>query len=285
MSETVLMSPAPMDLQAVGQRELRHFTSIDSTNTYMASLASVSDVPSMTTVWADHQSAGRGRYDRSWVDNPGHSLLLTTLVKVPTLMLNWVTLLAGIAMSRALQPADVSVKWPNDLILAGKKVGGMLSEHVGTVPIGDAGMTCPGDSIHQVIVGIGVNLGDAPDVPDGYPGSVPGFNGGDRRRVIGDFLDRYADLFALADDPAMRTPLSKDPAMPRVFDVWRQAYCDVMEGMGEQATIRHPDNTVEQLTVSGISLDGSLIADRGGKRTLITCGDVALAGMKLPPAP
>ena len=99
------------------------------------------DLPIGSVVVADHQTAGRGRLDRRW-DAPPGSALLASFVLDPHPLLS---LAAGVAAAEACGP-DVRLKWPNDLMLRGRKLGGILVEVGGG----------------KAVVGIGINLTSAP---------------------------------------------------------------------------------------------------------------------------
>jgi BirA family biotin operon repressor/biotin-[acetyl-CoA-carboxylase] ligase len=108
-------------------------------------------------VVAEHQTAGRGRLDRSW-ETPARSGLTFSLLLRPSVPLPswpWLPLLAGYAVDKALKAAgfEASVKWPNDVLLDGRKLCGILIE----VPSSAAG---------RVVIGVGLNvnnsLADAP---------------------------------------------------------------------------------------------------------------------------
>ncbi len=92
-------------------------------------------------VVADHQTAGRGRLDRRWVARPGTALLASFVLNAHPLL----SLASGVAAAEACGP-DVGLKWPNDLMLRGRKLGGILVEVSGA----------------RAVVGIGINLTAAP---------------------------------------------------------------------------------------------------------------------------
>lgn len=104
-------------------------------------------------VLARHQTAGKGRLDRTWSDQAGDSLLATTVapIAMPYDRVGLIALLAGIAVARALERwgIDVALKWPNDVVLDGRKLGGILIQTRLGVPI-------------TVLTGIGLNLGSVP---------------------------------------------------------------------------------------------------------------------------
>ncbi len=99
------------------------------------------ELPVGSIVVADHQRAGRGRLDRRWEAPPGTALLVSfVLAKNPVL-----SLAAGVAAAQACGP-DVRLKWPNDLLLDDRKLGGILVE----------------TNAEKAICGIGINLWWAP---------------------------------------------------------------------------------------------------------------------------
>ena len=125
--------------------ELYYLERAKSTNSVMATGASW---PPFSVVMTEEQTAGRGRLGRTWISRPGESLALSAMV--PALPdgpgLTWVPLLAGACLVEAMRSAglaSVGLKWPNDVVVAGKKLAGVLCE------------------VHAnggVIVGVGLNL-------------------------------------------------------------------------------------------------------------------------------
>ncbi len=123
---------------------------MDSTNTYIRNHPDLWD-RQFCAVVANEQTAGRGRFDRRWLSAPGLDLAfsLVFLPPVGTSDCSCVTLLAGLAVRRALAPycgTDLNLKWPNDIRLGAKKIGGILCELV------------PGSGRSTVIIGIGINV-------------------------------------------------------------------------------------------------------------------------------
>ncbi len=132
-------------------RRLECFETIDSTNVRAAALAR-DDAPEGTLVLAERQTRGRGRLGRSWV-SPARVNLYASFVLRPRLSpadAPQLALAAAVAVARALgplAPGRVAIKWPNDCLLDGKKVAGILTE-----------MDAEVDRVRAVILGIGVNL-------------------------------------------------------------------------------------------------------------------------------
>lgn len=100
-----------------------HFRRTDSTNERARVLAS-GGAPHGTLVTAEEQTAGRGRQGRRWMAPTRGALLFSLVIREPPRLL---PLAAGVAVARALAPAAM-VKWPNDVLLAGRKVAGILVE-------------------------------------------------------------------------------------------------------------------------------------------------------------
>lgn len=140
---------------ALGTKRLgtkfHYFEEIDSTNSYARRLADAG-APEGEVVIAERQSEGRGRLGRSWV-SPPFSNLYCSLVLRPTLApahAPQITLMAAVALADTIasfvaeRPA---IKWPNDILIDGKKLAGILTESA-----------CDAKRIEFVILGIGVNL-------------------------------------------------------------------------------------------------------------------------------
>lgn len=118
-----------------GELEILYLESVTSTQD------AARDLPIGSVVVADHQTAGRGRLDHRW-EAPSGTALLASFVLRPNPLLS---LAAGVAAAEACGP-DVRLKWPNDLLLGGRKVGGILVE---ATPA-------------KAVCGIGINLTSAP---------------------------------------------------------------------------------------------------------------------------
>lgn len=99
------------------------------------------DAPEGTIATTDHQTAGRGRLGRRWVEPPGSSLLLSVLLRPPEASRpQELSLVAAVATAQAVEAATAlpaRIKWPNDVLLAGTKVAGILAElRAGAVVLG-----------------------------------------------------------------------------------------------------------------------------------------------------
>lgn len=127
--------------------DLRVVADTGSTNADVAA-AAAAGAPEGLVLVAEHQSAGRGRADRAWAAPPRSGLTFSVLLRPPASTRStwgWLPLLAGLSVARplsSLSGLDVGLKWPNDVLVAERKVGGLLAEVVG-----DA-----------VVVGVGINV-------------------------------------------------------------------------------------------------------------------------------
>src|SRR3954447_16969639 len=125
------------------------------------------DAPHGAVGLAEHQTAGRGRLGRIWVDEPGAGLAISVTLRPPPPVARWpeLTLVAAHAVAGAIGQG-ATIKDPNDVLVGGRKVAGILAE---------AG--------EHVVLGIGVNVGTAP-----WPGA--GSVECDRLDLLVDILDR-----------------------------------------------------------------------------------------------
>lgn len=135
-------------------RAWRHAAATGSTNDDAAAWARAG-APAGAVVVADEQTRGRGRLGRRWHSPPGESLYFSVVLRppLPPHRVPPLTLAAGVAVAEALVevlgpslPAP-ALKWPNDVLLDGRKVAGILTE-----------MSADLDHVHHLVVGIGVNL-------------------------------------------------------------------------------------------------------------------------------
>ncbi|MGI8617147.1 MAG: biotin--[acetyl-CoA-carboxylase] ligase [Actinomycetota bacterium] len=170
-------------LEAVGlTAPVRWDEVTESTNATALKMAA-EGAPEWTLVAAGHQTSGRGRQGRAWVDRPG-AALMCSLVLRPSWApdrIGSVSLAAGAGMAEAASEASgraVRCKWPNDLMVGESKVGGILGE----AEINDG-------RIAHVVLGIGVNLVPPDDVP-----GADAIGNVDEEALLAAFLQRFRSI-------------------------------------------------------------------------------------------
>jgi BirA family transcriptional regulator, biotin operon repressor / biotin---[acetyl-CoA-carboxylase] ligase len=134
----------------IGHR-MRHYFRTDSTNDVALALV-LQGAPHGTVVVAEEQVAGRGRFGRTWYSEKASGIYTSVILRPPMApaAAPILTLMAGLAVHDAVTEAtglSVDIRWPNDLLINGKKVSGILTE-----------MSADVDRIHGVVLGIGINV-------------------------------------------------------------------------------------------------------------------------------
>lgn len=137
-----------LETEFIGQN-IEYFKSIDSTNTFAKNIAPKSDEGMV--IISDEQSSGKGRVGREWISKENEGIYFSIILKPDIDIMNasFLTQVAGAAMVSSLEKMGVesTIKWPNDIIVNGKKISGILTE-----------MSAEIDQISYIVVGIGVNL-------------------------------------------------------------------------------------------------------------------------------
>jgi BirA family biotin operon repressor/biotin-[acetyl-CoA-carboxylase] ligase len=241
---------------------LHHHERVVSTNDLAHRLAEAG-APEGQVVWADEQTGGRGRHGRAWTSPPGN-LYASVLLRPSCAMADatQLSLVAALALAEALEslgPAGVGprLKWPNDVLIDGAKVAGLLLEGAP-----DRDGRCA-----FVIIGSGVNLTSC---PDGTP-----YPAGHLRRAgfvpdLGPGIVLEAYLAALAT--WLRAWLAGG------FTVVREAWLARAFGIGGEVRLR-----LDREELAGRFLDltenGALLLEQaGGQRRRIVAGDVFALG-------
>jgi BirA family biotin operon repressor/biotin-[acetyl-CoA-carboxylase] ligase len=228
-----------------------------STNDVLTARAG--DLPDLSVLVTDNQTGGRGRLGREWVTPPGTALAISVLLKpvgLPTTSYGWFPLLAGLAMSRALGPlvpGGVQVKWPNDVLIDGDKVCGILAELL------------PG--LSGVVIGAGVNLSQtAEQLPTATSTSLAlaGAHETDADAVLSAYLIHLSALYrgflAAGGDP-IRSAL-------------RDEVLEACHTVGRSVRVQLPSGDDLLGTAVGIDEDGRLIVESDTGRTAVAAGDV-----------
>lgn len=238
---------------------IRFVGTVDSALTELSRLVDADpSLSAFTTVVARHQTNGRGRSGRTWLDEDGHSLLAATLVRIRDEHLSWATLLAGIALADALADLgyEARLKWPNDVIINGRKAAGILAEHLSIDE---------GSRLHRVAIGFGANLDRVPANVSDTAASLLDAGAADEDR------DRLKTSILTSFFAHLGRLLDTEPQS------WRDLYLDRYLGLGLPTTVHLPDGTREEITPVGISPAGALEATGpDGTHLSISVGDVDL---------
>lgn len=140
-----------LNTSVFGKRGIRYFKHTDSTNS-RAKLFASEGAPEGTLVVAEEQTGGRGRRGRTWFSPPGEGIYTSTIMR-PSISPNEapkLTLLASVAVAEALlsmTSLPITIKWPNDIIINGRKIAGILTE-----------ISTEMDRIDYVVIGVGINV-------------------------------------------------------------------------------------------------------------------------------
>ena len=211
-----------------------------STNAVVAERARAGE-PAGLVVVAEQQTAGRGRLDRQWTSPPRAGLTLSALVRPdgPAADHSWMSLLTGLAVARAVREqagVDAVLKWPNDVLVGGHKLCGVLAE-----------VAAPG----AVVLGLGLNVTTrADELPGGGTSvAVEGGSTTDRETLLRAVLRELSR--ALADPEA------------------RDGYRSLCSTLGRQVRVELPDRVVTGLAES-VDASGRLVVDG----TPYSAGDV-----------
>lgn len=235
-------------------REIRVVEETSSTNADARVAAEVGEGEGLVLI-AERQSGGRGRLDRRW-ESPARAGVLMSLLLRPTVSaarLPLMPLLAGLAVVeavRAIAELPAMVKWPNDVLVDGRKLGGILVER-----------TADG----AVVVGIGVNVSTRPDelpVPTGTSVQIAG-GVADReslaKEALRAFERRYAAFVAAGGAPESVLP----------------AYREVCETIGREVEVQLPEGASARGKAVAVDDGGMLVVrDGAGVERTWSAGDV-----------
>jgi len=271
---TDLPVPLPPDLAAaLGQApsgafpsRVRYYDEVGSTND-VADRAAADGAPAGTAIVAGAQRAGRGRLGRSWFSPPGAGLYVSVIVRPdrPTSPVassgaasgfSTLTLVAGVALAEALRTISglpVAIKWPNDLVVARRKLCGILAESA-------AG----GQGIRYVILGFGINLRTA-----AYPPELA-----DRATSLEGELGRPVDRGVVLASTLASLDAAFEEAraggLGAILGRWRALS---PSSVGARVRWNGPAGAMGGIT-QGIDDDGALLVDAGGRRERVIAGEV-----------
>ncbi len=228
-----------------------------STNSELR-LRAEAGAPAGLVIATDEQHEGRGRRGRTWTAARGTALLFSVLLRpqVPPGELAGLTLLAGVAVAEALKALGVSatLKWPNDVHIAGKKVCGILAELCGEL-----------DYTNYVILGIGVNVWDHPQGGDYISTSLA---------AEGLHMSRANVLAAILTSLEVNIGLFTAGQQVICLEKWRQ----LSTTLGRRVSVHTATATYTGLARDITPLGALVVALDDGLDKVFATGDVTLRG-------
>lgn len=244
-------------------KEVLYFDTIDSTNTKAQELDE-KGYPSGTLIVADKQESGKGRRGRSWVSPSGTGIFMTLMIK-PDINPNnasMLTLVAALAVAKAITSVTgekALIKWPNDIVVNGKKVCGILTE-----------MNAQFDYINHIVVGIGINVHNEsfPEEISQMASSLMIEAGGKRfhrAQIIAEtmsYFEQYYDTFLKTQDLS---------ALVREYD-------ELLVNRNKSVRVLDPKEPFDGKAM-GITPKGELIVDTWESRKLVSSGEVSVRGI------
>lgn len=241
---------------------LEYHESIDSTNLRAKKLAA-EGAPHATLVVAGCQSAGRGRRGRSWISPSGTGIFMSLIVR-PRLLpscASMLTLVAALSVSdgiKKLTGLETAIKWPNDLVVDGKKVCGILTE-----------MSAELEEIHYVVIGIGINanMTEFPAEVRDTAESIRRATGRPVRRslLIAEILTTFWGYYSIFMECGN-------------LDGLLAAYQERMAGKGKEVVVHDPAGSFSGEAL-GIDGQGRLLVQRAdGKVSRVVSGEISVRG-------
>ena len=238
------------------------YDTIDSTNAQAKRLAE-EGYGNGTLIVADHQEAGRGRRGRSWESPAGTTISMTLLLK-PDINPNnasMITLVSALAVAKAitqLTGVPAGIKWPNDIVMNGKKVCGILTE-----------MSAQFDYVNHIVVGIGINVNT-----ESFPEEIKDM-ATSLRLETGKFISRAELIEAVWEQ------------FEEVYEIYLQTqdlqnlikdYNARLVNMHQRVKVLDPKEPFEG-NARGITPRGELMVDTWESRKLVSSGEVSVRGI------
>jgi BirA family biotin operon repressor/biotin-[acetyl-CoA-carboxylase] ligase len=231
---------------------------MQTTSTQIAARAEAErDAPEGTAVLAEEQTGGRGRLERLWISPAGTNLYVTLVMRPPARHLRMLSIVGPLAIAEAIEETaglTCRIKWPNDVLVGGRKIAGMLTE-----------TDLAGEAVKYALVGMGVNVNlDVEAVPEitDIATSV--------RRELGRDGSREEVLAALLN--AFEARYTDAQRSDTTFRAWRSR----LETLGRRVRATLGER-IEEGVAEDVDAQGSLLIRRDdGSLVTVEAGDVTL---------
>ena len=246
-----------------GQERIDYFPRIDSTN-IRARMIAAEGAPEGSVVVAEEQLQGKGRRGRVWFSPAGEGIYCSVILRprIPPYDAPQLVLASAVAAAETLlghTALPVAIKWPNDILVSGRKIAGILTE-----------MSVDMDRIDYVIIGLGLNVNTpAENLPPEIAGIATSLRAEtgqtiSRAALLRTYLEKLEGLYALFQE--------------RNFEPIRERWLDLAKIIGRQVKIAGVETTYEGEVVD-IDPNGFLILKSAdGTTQRILAGDVSLIG-------
>ena len=239
-------------LDPIGLGDWRFFPVVGSTNDIAVDWAE-KGAPEWALVIADAQTAGRGRENRRWVTEPGCALAMSLILRPSPVEVEFAprfTALAALGLIEALAEwgLHAELKWPNDVLLAGKKVAGVLVE-----------ADWQADQVRSVVIGMGVNVSSGSVPPPEtlhYPATAVEI-------VLGSSVDRWA---LLASTVLAMQRYRKFLTTHAFLEAWNANLAQ----RGAWVCFRVANNEPQRMKVLEVQVDGQLALEQADGRVIST---------------
>lgn len=237
--------------------EIRYFETVGSTNDEALVWAAQS-APDLSLIIADEQTAGRGRLNRKWFTPKGTALAVSIILRPTSLThLSRTVGLAALSIADACLKHNLApqIKWPNDILLNGKKTAGILIETVWS-----------GDKVDSLVIGMGINIQKESVPPDEFLK----FPATSVEAETGQSVKREEFLFEILNSLIKRRPQMEN-------DDFISSWENLLAFRGDEVQVQSEEKVNIHGKLLGLEADGSLrILDAHGKTITIRFGDVSL---------
>lgn len=240
-----------------------YLESVDSTNNYAKRIAE-EGAAAGTLVMADEQTGGKGRRGRGWVTPKGTNIAMTLLLRPQILPehASRLTLLMAMAVAQGIRSVtglDAGIKWPNDVVVHGKKVCGILTE-----------MSTEVDYINYVVIGAGINVNQ-----ESFPEEI--------QHIAGSLSVELGKKISRAELAA-----SVLEALERIYEIFLQTedlsklykeYNEICVNRGHRIRVLEPGHEYNG-TTDGINENGELVVHKEtGETVCVYAGEVSVRGL------
>jgi len=223
-------------------RFFRMYETIDSTNEEARRLISTGGNFHGTAILTEEQNNGKGQYGRSWHYERGNHLAMTIIIQPPDLQareLPQISMKTSLAVIRTLHDSvpgiNAKIKWPNDIYVNAKKLGGILIEN-----------SLNAASVQYCIIGIGLNINEQ-SFPEDLPGAVSLFNVSGKKHEIKRIAEHlHEEIMRIWNEPA---------------ENWKTEYDMFLYGKGENNLFLIGDTEIVAM-VNGVDNEGRIILEK-----------------------